>query len=210
LDLRTDDPQCELPLHDLLAACLDSREVQLWEALVRRLQPIFARVAYRVARSTGAAQATDVDDVVQECFVKLEGARARAEGRTSGFDCPAAALAFLKVLAANTARDYLRKRSAEKRGTAQTTALDDRLDELAGPNGPNLDRQVLIRQIDGLLGNAKQRTIFWLYFRQGFTAKEIAQLPGTQLSAKGVESLLRRLAQEIRRHLEGNSGPEAF
>ena len=161
-----------------------------------------------MARSTGAAQATDVDDVVQECFVKLEGARARAGGM-SGFDNPEAALAYLKVLAANTARDYVRKRSAEKRGTAQTAALDDRLDEIAGPNGPNLDRQVLIRQIDGLLGNAKQRTIFWLYYRQGFTAKEIAELPGTQLSAKGVESLVRRLALEIRRQLEGNSGPEA-
>ena len=210
MDLRTDAPQCELPLHDLFAACLDSRDVQLWEVFVRRLQPIFARVVYRVALSTGAAQAGDVDDVVQECFVKLERARARTEGGASGFDCPAAALAYLKVLAANTARDYIRKRSAERRGTAQRAALDDRLDEIAVSNGPDLDRKVLILQINGLLDNAKQRTIFWLYYRQGFTAKEIAELPGIRLSAKGVESLLRRLALEIRKHLEGNSGPEAF
>jgi RNA polymerase sigma-70 factor (ECF subfamily) len=210
LDLHTDAPQCELPLHDLLAVCLDSRDVQLWEVLVRRLQPIFARVVYRVAGSTGAAQAGDVDDVVQECFLKLEGARAKPDGGKSRFDCPEAALAYLKVLAANTARDYVRKRNAEKRGTAKTAALDDRLGEIAGPDGPNLDRHVLMRQIDGLLGNPKERTIFWLYYRQGFTAKEIAGLPGIQLSAKGVESLLRRLALEIRKQLEGNSGPEAF
>jgi RNA polymerase sigma-70 factor (ECF subfamily) len=178
--------------------------------LVRRLQPIFARVVYRVAGSTGAAQSADVDDVVQECFLKLEGARAKADVGASRFDCPEAALAYLKVLAANTARDYIRKRSAEKRGTAKTAALDDRLDEIVGPDGPNPDRYVLIRQIDALLDNGKDRTVFWLYYRQGFTAKEIAQLPGIQLSAKGVESLLRRLALEIRKRLEGNLGPEAF
>ena len=177
---------------------------------MRRLQPIFARVAYRVVRSTGVAHPQDVDDVVQECFVKLEGALARADGGASRFACPEAALAYLKVLAANAARDSVRKRSAEKRGTAKTSALDDRLDEIAGPDGPNLDRHILIRQIDGLLGSAKERTIFWLYYRQGFTAKEIAELPGIQLGAKGVESLLRRLALEIRKQLEGNSGPEAF
>jgi len=210
LNLPADAPLCELPLHDLVAACLDSRDVQLWEVLVRRLQPIFARVVYRVVRSTGAAQAGDVDDVVQECFVKLERTRGRTGGGTSGFRCPEAALAYLKVLAANTARDYVRKRSAEKRAAAQTAAIEDRLDEIAGPNESNLDRQVLVRQIDGMLGNAKQRTIFWLYYRQGFTAKEIAELPDIQLGAKGVESLLRRLALEIRKQLEGNSGPEAF
>jgi RNA polymerase sigma-70 factor, ECF subfamily len=198
-----------MPLHHLLAACLDSPEGQLWELLVRRLQPVFARVVYRVARSMGAPQASDVDDVVQECFMRLERARSRVDG-PAGFDCPAAALAYLKVLAANTARDHLRKRGAEKRGIAQTAALDDRLHEIAGSKGPNLDRQVLMRQIDGLLGGARQRTIFWLYYRQGFSAKEIAELPGIQLSAKGVESLLRRLVVEIREQLEGNSAPEAF
>lgn len=202
-------PQSEMPLHHLLAACLDSPDGQLWELLVRRLQPVFARVVYRVARSMGAPQASDVDDVVQECFMKLEGARSRAE-KSAGFECPAAALGYIKVLAANTARDHFRKRGAEKRGIAQTAALDGRLDEIAGPNGPNLDRQVLMRQIDGLLRDASQRTIFWLYYRQGFSAKEIAHLPGIQLSAKGVESLLRRLVGEIREQLEGNSAPEAF
>jgi RNA polymerase sigma-70 factor (ECF subfamily) len=208
--LLTDASQCELPLHDLLAACLDCRDAQLWEVLVRRLQPIFARVVYRVAGTT--ARADGVDDLIQECFIKLEATRGKPCARPSTFDCPEAALAYLKVLAANTARDYLRRRNAEMRSAAKTTSFEDRLTEIAGPDGQNLERDVLISQIGRFLGSdGKERTIFWLYYRQGFTAKEISGIPEFQLSPKGVESLLRRLTLAIRKQLhEGFSRPEAY
>ena len=40
--------------------------------------------------------------------------------------------------------------------------------------------------------------IFWLYFRQGMSTKEIASLPGMGLRAKGVGSVIERLKQHIR------------
>ena len=49
--------------------------------------------------------------------------------------------------------------------------------------------------------------LFWLYYRQGFTAEEIAALPAAGLSAKGVESALRRIAGWLRDRIEG-PGPE--
>jgi RNA polymerase sigma-70 factor (ECF subfamily) len=40
--------------------------------------------------------------------------------------------------------------------------------------------------------------IFWLYYEQGYTAKEISLLPTVQLTVKGVESTLLRLTRFIR------------
>ena len=45
--------------------------------------------------------------------------------------------------------------------------------------------------------------IFWLYFRQGMSTKEIASLPTIGLSTKGVGSVLERLKQGIREQILG-------
>jgi RNA polymerase sigma-70 factor (ECF subfamily) len=164
-----------------------------------------------VARDTSAARPGDADDAIQECFLKLEAMRGKPFAGRAPFDCQETALAYLKVLAANTARDFFRKTTAEKRDSAKTTSVEERLPEIVGFDSPKLERDVLIRQIDRLLGgDFQERTIFWLYYRQGFTAKEIAEVPAFQLSPKGVESLLRRLILAIRKQIrEGFSGTEA-
>ena len=45
--------------------------------------------------------------------------------------------------------------------------------------------------------------IFWLYFRQGMSTKEIASLPTIGLSAKGVGSVIERLKHGIREQILG-------
>jgi RNA polymerase sigma-70 factor (ECF subfamily) len=213
--LHTDIPECELPLHTLLVGCLQSRDPQLWELLVVRLQPIFARIVYRVIKTLSPTVApADVDDVIQECFLKLDAAFSGRDDQPAAFFSEQTAVAYVKVLAANVARDYIRKNSAEKRGITKTVSVEDRLYEIAGAHVSDLQRSILIRQIDRYLGDdAKGRTIFWLYYKQGFTAKEISELPAFQLSPKGVESLLRRLTDAVREQLndqEGFSRREAY
>jgi len=175
---------------------------------------MFARVVYRVARNWCAADPGDFDDAIQECFLKLDTALDLPHARPPAFDCEETTAAYLKVLAANAARDYFRKKNAEKRSAAKTTSVEDCLHEITDVNVSDLDRTILIRQIDRLLsGDVKGRTIFWLYYQQGFTAKEISDIPAFQLSPKGVESLLRRLTLGIREQLrdgEGFSAPEAY
>jgi hypothetical protein len=43
--------------------------------------------------------------------------------------------------------------------------------------------------------------IFWLYFRQGMTSREIASLPGVGLGTKGVGSVIERLKRLIREQI---------
>ena len=46
--------------------------------------------------------------------------------------------------------------------------------------------------------------IFWLYFRQGMSTKEIASLPTIRLGAKGVGSVIERLKHCIREQILGS------
>jgi DNA-binding transcriptional regulator LsrR (DeoR family) len=45
--------------------------------------------------------------------------------------------------------------------------------------------------------------IFWLYFRQGMSTKEIASIPTIGLSTKGVGSVIERLKHCIREQIIG-------
>ena len=69
-----------------------------------------------------------------------------------------------------------------------------------------LEWQLLLRDIDDLLKkpptSERDRQIFWLYYRQGMSAKEIAALASLNLSIKGVESVIVRLNQMIRSAFE--------
>src|SRR5262249_52999502 len=49
----------------------------------------------------------------------------------------------------------------------------------------------------------RDRMIFWLYFRQGMSTKEIASLPAIGLSTKGVGSVIERLKHCIREQIIG-------
>jgi RNA polymerase sigma-70 factor (ECF subfamily) len=49
----------------------------------------------------------------------------------------------------------------------------------------------------------RDRMIFWLYFRQGMSTKEIASLPTIGLGTKGVGSVIDRLKHSIREQILG-------
>ena len=77
-----------------------------------------------------------------------------------------------------------------------------------------MERTVLFAELDDLLRSAagptaqRDRTLFWLYYLQGLTADEIAGLPGSGLTAKGVESALRRVATWLRTEIaDRKTGP---
>jgi RNA polymerase sigma-70 factor (ECF subfamily) len=78
--------------------------------------------------------------------------------------------------------------SARQTGQVQQTVLLSQLDRK-------------LRSAPGVLSE-RDRVLFWLYYRQGFTAEEISALPGASLTAKGVESALRRIASWLREQLE--------
>jgi RNA polymerase sigma-70 factor (ECF subfamily) len=71
-----------------------------------------------------------------------------------------------------------------------------------------MQHSALLEQLDRKLLSApkiighRDRALFWLYYRQGFTAEEISRLPAAGLTAKGVESALRRVTAWLRAEIE--------
>jgi RNA polymerase sigma-70 factor, ECF subfamily len=187
----------------LIRKCREKPDAEEWGELIRRLQPILARIAYRVACDWGVSNASEIDDILQESFLKIGVRGGELLGRLP-LDDMGAALAYLKVTTANCARDYLRAKYADKRGQDVTVRVDARIDELLpGMDSASLDRSILFMQIDQALDSSpRDRSIFWMYYRQGFTAHEIAAIPEFGLTQKGVESLLFRHAGMVRKAFE--------
>jgi RNA polymerase sigma-70 factor (ECF subfamily) len=116
------------------------------------------------------------------------------------------------MVAASVANDYFRRLYSEKRGGKVVTMP---LVEDAGVfpaasthETARMHRSVLLAQLDEKLRSAPQtiserdRSVFWLYYLQGLTAEEIARLSSAGLTAKGVESALRRVAKWLRGEVE--------
>jgi RNA polymerase sigma-70 factor (ECF subfamily) len=156
-------------------------------------------------------QSAVVDDIVQEVFLKLceQERRILRDFEPRGED---SFLGLLRVVTASVGNDYFRRHNSAKRGGKVVTSS---LDADSTPNTAASARQagqaqraVLLAQLDRKLRSApgefaeRDRVLFWLYYRQGFTAEEIAALPGTELTAKGVESALRRVANWLREQLD--------
>jgi RNA polymerase sigma-70 factor, ECF subfamily len=159
----------------------------------------------RVIRHWQIPQSDVVDDLVQEIFLKLSSNEyqiLKSFSRSHGTLEP-----YLSAVAANVVRDYFRAAAAQKRSaTTETASLDDLTERRLSDQSKGeslLANNVFLSEIDYHLRalSDKERTIFWLYYRQGLTAKEIAAVSSLELTEKGVESVIHRVTGHIRRSL---------
>jgi RNA polymerase sigma-70 factor (ECF subfamily) len=194
-----------LPVDELFRACARANDADAWAEFIRRFHPVIKSSAIRVSQRWKAVE--EVDDVVQEIYFKLcsDGARILKEARTTD---PTTVAALIKVIATNTARDFFRSKNALKRGTGLVPLLEDESDAFALP--ADIERHVTLAQLNELVrantqgGSAlRDRAIFQLYYRDGMSARAIAELPGIELNAKGVEGVLHRLTGALRKAVAG-------
>jgi RNA polymerase sigma-70 factor (ECF subfamily) len=167
------------------------------EQFFGQVRPVMLRIASRVARQFGVAM--EADDIVQEISLKMLSSGQVILALLPKH--PAETLAYVSVLSANTARDFFRARHACKRGLERTIALDESVARVAAAIGMrnSIDQALLMSQIESCLPeDRREQMVFRLYYRQGFTAKEIAAIPALNLTIKGVESMLYRISQHVR------------
>ncbi|MGA2809238.1 MAG: sigma-70 family RNA polymerase sigma factor [Terracidiphilus sp.] len=205
--------RARISVNDLAKACARSADSAEWEEFLRRSAPLASLVAMRVCRMwTGSSSPAVVDDIVQEIFLKLceQERRILREFEPRGED---SFLGLLRIISASVANDYFRRKSSAKRGGRVVTSTldgDPRTGEAEQANAAaSVHRAVLLAELDQRLRAApetigeRDRSIFWLYYRHGLTAEEIARLPDAGLTAKGVESALRRATLWLREQIEG-------
>jgi RNA polymerase sigma-70 factor (ECF subfamily) len=200
----------KLSPQELLRACLTTGGEPLWNEFVRTFQPMIASVIIKTLRRWGQPDAALVDDLVQETYLKLCANNFRAL-REIESDYENAVFGFIKVVASNVVQDHYRKSLSQKRGSgkgeedlelAHASAVSD------SSFSERVEKKAQLGQIDQCLkayagepNFERDYAIFWLFHRQGLTAKEISELPTIELSVKGVESTLLRLARLIRSEL---------
>ena len=118
---------------------------------------------------------------------------------------------LLKTIAFSVTHDYFRGTKAAMRGAGKReSSLDSYLESTIASRDalPDVERDILLKQIDSLLSSQpepgipeRDRQIFWLYYRQGMTARAIAAIPHIALTPKGVESVIQRLTILVRQRL---------
>jgi RNA polymerase sigma-70 factor (ECF subfamily) len=199
-------------VNDLAKACAESCDAAEWGEFVRRCAPLASLVALRVSRMwLSKPSPATVDDIVQEVFLKLceQERRILRDFEPRGED---SFLGLLRLVSASVANDYFRRQRSTKRGgKVVTISLVEEAAHAPGVSASpaaHMQRSALLSQLDEKLLShpevvgERDRNFFWLYYRQGFTAEEIAGLAVGALTAKGVESALRRVTLWLRSEIE--------
>ena len=181
------------PPEELVSKCADMRDARAWDRFLTRFNPLIVGTVARTIRRYGVDRAGLRDDLVQDVYLKLGANQARVLRRFKPL-YRGGVFGYLRVIAANVVHDYF-KTSAGKHPD------DDLLpDDVIGED--KAEWWLLLREIDDLLWKSgtseRDRQIFWLYYRQGMAAKEIAAIPAFQLSTKGVEAAIVRLNRLVR------------
>ena len=202
---------------ELIAACAGSKDERAWVEFVRRFHGVIAAAALRTARRWGEPSRPQLDDLIQDAYLKLCENHCRLLRSFQPYH-EDSIYGFLKVVAANVVHDHFKAALAAKRGAGQTEALMDQVP--IDPKTASTDcwdavsQRLQIAQVDKILtqltagkDQERKRTIFWLRHRQGLTASEIAAIPSIGLTTEGVESVLMRLVAMIRSHII-NSSPQ--
>ena len=167
----------------------------------------------RTASRWGAPSRSLVEDLIQVTYLKLwEGGCCLL--RDFAIQHPEAILGYLKKAAANVAHDYFKHGHSQSSGGDQPHISTSDVDPEAGRevhgSQENIAFGVFLKEIDEHLQRClagpdqeRDRMIFWLYFRQGMSTKEIASLPSIGLGTKGVGSVIERLKHGIREQILG-------
>lgn len=199
-------------LADLWKQCVrDPNDSATWESLLQSHLPLFFRIVSRVAWRFGVRSTPDLDDAIQEICLKLSRQAGVASEKIPQMD-DIQLEAYLKASIANAAHDYFRARRARRRDVLATTSIDDvasGASRTAEDTDP--DRRVLLNEIEHMVeGSPRDRNVFFLYYKHGWTTKEIAAIPSIGLTPKGVESLVFRMASVLRARVAGDPRSEGF
>ncbi|MGA3196173.1 MAG: sigma-70 family RNA polymerase sigma factor [Terriglobales bacterium] len=202
-----------MSLEELIQACTENGDAAAWEEFVRRFHGLIAAVVLRTARRWGSNSPELVDDLIQETYLKICADRKLLLSEFKPRH-PEAFYGYLKVVTSNVVHDYFRARHSQKRGLGLAeSSLDDvefMRTALTAAASEDVHRNILLQEVDGILCSAltgdeqtqaRDRTIFWLYYRYGLTAPAIARLPSISLGVKGVESVIYRLTRLVRERL---------
>ena len=208
-----------LSLTEIVCLCADEGGDEAWHEFVSRVGRPISFTILRTASRWGQPSRPLVEDLVQVTYLKLWEGGCR-HLRDFAVQHPDAILGYLKKIAANATHDYFKHGHSQTSGGEAPHISTADVDPEAGDQAHGSEQRIafgiFLSEIDEYLKHCsptpdreRDRIIFWLYFRQGMSTKEIASLPTIGLGAKGVGSVIERLKHGIRELILGiSSGPD--
>ena len=202
-----------LSLSDVVCLCAGDCDEAAWEEFVARVGKPISLTIMRTASLWGERSRSVIEDLVQVTYVKLweDGC---SQLRDFAIQHPDAILGYLRKTAANVVHDYCKHGHTQSSGGDRPHVSTSDVEPEAGNEIEGSEERiafgVFLNEIDQHLRASltgpdaeRDRMIFWLYFRQGMSTKEIACLPTVDLGSKGVGSVLERLKHNIRQYIAG-------
>lgn len=169
------------------------------ESSARAIEELYNRYrggVARVAASFSELDPDEVEDVVQESFV-------RAFRALGSLKDPQRFAAWLFTIARNRARSYLSSRSAHARAAEEATLEAALAGDFQPPASEQMEREVELRAvreiIEGLREGPEKETVRLFYLEGALSAREIAQRMGVGKSA--VTMRLERFRTRVREQL---------
>ena len=197
-----------LSLTEIVCLCAGPRDDEAWEEFVSRVRKPIRMMITRAAAPWGKPSHGLVEDLAQVTYLKLwEGGRSLL--RDFALQYPEGIVGYLKRIAANATHDHFKHRHSQSSGGDEPHVSTSDVEPVAGTEVHGSEEriafQLFLSEIDEHLQRSlagpdreRDRTIFWLYFRQGMSTREIGSLPGIGLSTKGVGSVIERMKQSVR------------
>ena len=205
-----------LSLKDVVCLCADPRNDYAWEEFVLRVDKPIGLTIKRTAEVWVKPFRSLIEDLVHETYVKLLKDRCRHLRDFAIEPSDTEILRYIKRTAINVTYDHFKHHLSQKEGGHNPHVSTSDIDVEAGVQAPGSQGRItfeaFLNEIDEhlkhcLTGPDKERdgTIFWQYFRQGMSTKEIASLPTIGLTAKGVGSVIERLKHCVREQILGSA-----
>jgi RNA polymerase sigma-70 factor, ECF subfamily len=202
-----------LSLKDVVCLCAGPCDNEAWEEFISRVGKPISLVIMRTASLWGNPSRALVEDLIQSTYLKLWEGGCRLL-RDFAIERPEGILGYIKKTAVNATHDFFKHGHSQSSGGDQPHVSTSDVDPEAGIEAHGSEEKialgVFLNEIDEHLKRCltgpdqeRDRMIFWLYFRQGMSTREIASLPTIGLGTKGVGSVIERLKHGIREQILG-------
>jgi RNA polymerase sigma factor (sigma-70 family) len=192
-------------IRELLDYFLRTQDQGAWAEFTERTR---RTVRGRCASILGRRKTEELlDDLEQDAYLKLVANDYKVL-RSFTWTDENAIFRYVRVVAAGAALDWLRRNRSE---------LDPLEDDYPVPAPPNrADQAILWTEILQALKTfayakdfERDLAIFKLFYRWGYTAPEIANLPSINLPVKKVENTLQKLVQRVKQKVNRQAKAES-
>lgn len=191
----------KLTIRELLESLLETHGPDAWMEFQHRIK---RNVRGTAANTLGQSRRDElIDELEQDTYAKLI---ADNYGRLRNKIWPTdnSVFAFVRVTAAHVVVDYLRK--SENKIFFNSEELDGITERATNDQTPV--SKLMLAEIEKCLETwahekdfERDRAIFHFFYRWGYTAREIAEMPSIKLSTKKVENILQKMTSRLRARL---------